>query len=269
MIDPKLQAELRAKYNPDGSVLRRAQIEMLDLLSFIDRICKENNLRYWLDSGTLIGAVRHGGFIPWDDDIDICMPKNDARRLKEIMGDKIWNNHIVLQTNETDPKYVNSSWMTIRDTNSEYVSDLYSHSMLKYRGLQVDVFIMEEGIPLWLLKVSSKLHSCFVFSPLNNKHGLGWLKSTVFFNYKILTKFIYPFFSVFKGRNSQISSGFGAVYMKVQNIETVYPLKKIKFENNEFLCPNKPVEYLSKLYGDWATLPKKIKTHNVSIKFYS
>lgn len=86
MIDKRLQAELRAKYNPDGSNLRKAQLRMFDMLVAFDKICKEHNLRYWLAAGTLIGAARHGGFIPWDDDLDVNMPREDANKLKDMMG---------------------------------------------------------------------------------------------------------------------------------------------------------------------------------------
>ena len=71
MIDQEIQAKLREKFNPDGSMLRKQQLRMLEILLYIDKVCKENNINYWLSSGTLLGAVRHGGFIPWDDDLDI------------------------------------------------------------------------------------------------------------------------------------------------------------------------------------------------------
>ena len=53
--------ELRAKYNPEGSDLRRAQLRMLDMLLYLDKVCKENEITYWLAAGTCLGAVRHGG----------------------------------------------------------------------------------------------------------------------------------------------------------------------------------------------------------------
>lgn len=68
----------------EPKILRKAQLIMLDMLVEFDAICQKHNLKYWLDSGTLLGAVRHKGFIPWDDDIDLSMPVEDYRRFKEI-----------------------------------------------------------------------------------------------------------------------------------------------------------------------------------------
>ncbi|MBR5957646.1 MAG: LicD family protein, partial [Salinivirgaceae bacterium] len=79
-------SELRAKYNPEGSQLRQIQNRELDILIEFDRICRKHNIDYWLDSGTLLGAVRHGGFIPWDDDIDVCVLKKDRKRLRKAMN---------------------------------------------------------------------------------------------------------------------------------------------------------------------------------------
>ena len=66
-----------SKYNPEGSLLRRDQKELLRILTTVAEICKENGIQWWLDSGTLFGALRHKGFIPWDDDIDIVLMKED------------------------------------------------------------------------------------------------------------------------------------------------------------------------------------------------
>ena len=68
---------------PDGA-LRRLQMAELDIMVEIDRLCRREGLTYFLHSGTCLGAVRHGGFIPWDDDIDIGMPLEDYRRFQRI-----------------------------------------------------------------------------------------------------------------------------------------------------------------------------------------
>lgn len=59
--------------------LRKCQLRQVEILEEIDKICKRHGIGYWLDGGTLLGAVRHGGFIPWDDDIDIAMTLTDLK----------------------------------------------------------------------------------------------------------------------------------------------------------------------------------------------
>ena len=270
MIDPKLQAELRARFNLHGSDLREAQLRMLGLLKFLDDICKKNGLEYWLDSGTLIGAARHGGFIPWDDDVDVCMMKKDADKLKTIMGSKIWEDHIALQNHDTDSNYFHPSWMTLRDTKSEYIIDQYYQSIIKYKGFQVDIFIIEEGIPHNVLKLSSKIYNLFVTAPLMGRHKLKFLRPIVPLNYSILTNIMHPILSIFKkDKSEKISYGLGAGFLKEQYKNTVFPLTQIEFEGHSFMCPNNVEAYLTKLYGNWECLPNKenIHTHNVRFSF--
>ena len=64
--------------------LRQCQLKQLGILEEIDRICRKHDISYWLDGGSLLGAVRHGGFIPWDDDIDIAMSLADLERFKSV-----------------------------------------------------------------------------------------------------------------------------------------------------------------------------------------
>lgn len=266
-----MQNELRSKYNPDGSILRKAQLRMLDLLKFLDKICKENNIQYWLDSGTLLGAMRHGGFIPWDDDVDVCMMKEDAEKLKQIMEDKIWDGHVVLQTKDNDKHYYNISWMTLRDTKSEYLQDSFNHNRLKYRGMQVDIFVMEENANPTASKLGRFMNFGLIEAPLSNWHGLKFLRPFVPFNYQMVSKVIAPLLSCIPGRqNSLLSCGVGCLFPNIQKKSSVFPLSQVEFEGETFLAPANADEYLKAMFGNWNQVPSpdKIQTHNTQFKFY-
>ena len=117
-----MDSELRKRFNPDGSLLRRQQLRMLELLEVIDVICRKHQIPYWLSSGTLIGAARHKGFIPWDDDLDIEMLRSDYLRLLKVLPQELPDN-LALQTNETDPNYI-FIYGKLRDKDSHLEVDM-------------------------------------------------------------------------------------------------------------------------------------------------
>ena len=78
--------------------IKEIQALGLDTLILIDEVCKKHKLRYYLIGGTLLGAVRHSGFIPWDDDVDIAMPRTDYEKFKNIIGQYLPANNKSLQT---------------------------------------------------------------------------------------------------------------------------------------------------------------------------
>lgn len=86
----------------DKKVLRKLQLAELDILLGIDRVCRENGITYFLDSGTILGAKRHGGFIPWDDDIDIGMPRSDYERFLKIAPTALGNRYCVTKPKSND-----------------------------------------------------------------------------------------------------------------------------------------------------------------------
>ena len=119
--------------------LRRAQLKQLTILEEIDRICRKHSIRYWLDGGSLLGAVRHGGFIPWDDDIDIAMPLEDMQRFVEIAPKEL-REGLRLQTPETED--TREPIVKVRDLNSFYVEGNEDFSLNYSKGLFVDIFPM-------------------------------------------------------------------------------------------------------------------------------
>ena len=172
---------LKAEYNPEGSILRKCQLRMLEMLCYFDDICKKIGIEYGLDGGNVLGAVRHGGFIPWDDDIDVHIRKEDETKLIKYL---LKNPHpqFVLQCNKTDPKCYNP-WPVLRDLKSEYFQDSASHNAKKYRGLQIDIFTMQKGTikPLfWFNKKNAYL--CALLSKNDATNSYSWWWSSGFFS---------------------------------------------------------------------------------------
>ena len=121
--------------------LKKAKKIMVNILLELDKICKKNKICYWLDSGSLLGAVRHKGFIPWDDDIDICMLNEDYKKFLEI-AKKNLDSNIFLDNKETD-KYAYFDFLKLRDRNSKYIEKKQTDKELFHQGIFIDIFVMD------------------------------------------------------------------------------------------------------------------------------
>ena len=267
MIDSNLQAQLRLKFNPDGSDLRKMQLRMLDMLKYIDGICRENNIRYWLSSGTCLGAVRHGGFIPWDDDVDIEMEKKDFKKLKKVL--KLSNCQYQLQDHSTDNEYL-APYAKLRDTKSILKETNTNDLNYKYHGLYIDIFCMSPSSSLFLFKVSSSLHHRIIYrlARIKNKILRKILINTI---YPLLNKVIYPLLSFISGINNKgyyrhiHGSGFVGRRYKEDFEDTML----VPFEDTKLPIPKGYDKYLKRLYGDYMTLPaiEDIHPHISKIDF--
>ena len=116
----------------------------IDLLLKFDNVCKKYNLRYCLAYGTLLGAIRHKGFIPWDDDVDVCMPRDDYEKLQELKDE--FNNPYFLQTPFTDSGYY-YSYIKVRNSNTTAFSKNLRYHMSANdcnSGMSLDVFCVDK-----------------------------------------------------------------------------------------------------------------------------
>ena len=249
--------------------LRRAQLKQLSILAEIDRICRKHAIGYWLDGGSLLGAVRHGGFIPWDDDIDIAMTLDDAKRFAEVAPKEL-RTGLRLQTPATEP--TREPIMKVRDLNSFYVEGSEDFSQDYSKGLFVDIFpfINYPNVsPKFCKHYGKGMSKCY--SILHHAHRYSWRAAfeLLYFGAKYAWCKL-AWLIAFKTRrcdtfisNILINNGYGIMHRQ----DNVFPLSDIEFEGKLFSAPANPDAYLRDLYRDYMQVPpkEKQKVHAVFI----
>lgn len=242
--------------------LRSCQLKQLSILEKVAQICDKHNIDYWLDGGTLLGAVRHGGFIPWDDDIDIGMSLEGMKRFIKVAPHELPNN-LFLQTPETDPTN-KEPIIKIRDLNSLYIEEGDTFNTPYQKGLYIDIFpfINYPTIPRsWVKKLCKGISKSY--SILHKQHYYSLRSFTEFFYFEFQYwsfRLIWCILSIICKKDTYLSNilhnnGYGIMH----RIDSVYPLSEIKFEGKTFKAPRNVDAYLKDLYKNYMDVPPKEK----------
>ena len=269
-LQPMTNEELRNRYNPDGSLLRRQQLRMLDILTEVDRICKKHDIPYWLSSGTLIGAMRHDGFIPWDDDLDIEMMRKDYLRLMKVLPSELpeW---LVLQNDETDPNYF-YFYAKIRDRRSKMLEQNAYDRMWKEQGIYIDIFPMEKH-PIWMQKLSEKTvgHMYKIWrTSTDDAKSIRKVRRIFDLNNKILFPCLRAILPLFTFNSTLLTSAMGIPFHNPRYLNEIFPLTTHVFEGREFPVPHDADAHLRHLFGDYMQLPdlNKLAPHVGKLEIY-
>lgn len=259
------------------SDIREIRSILLDLACEVKSICEENNLRYYLSGGTLLGAVRHKGFIPWDDDIDMHMPRPDYEKFIEIYNSKPRQN--ILYSQETHPQYL-YSFAKLSKSNTLLIEKGCKSGV--EMGIYLDIFPIDgmgnsvEQAKNLMKTIEMPINLLMSYRmDLYRKH-VSIKKNFLVFTAKIVSSFI----------------GFKKLSKKVNKLALTYDYdnslyvgefidevgekrickkdiyegnKKLMFEGIEFSVPNNYHEYLTQFYGDYMQLPpieKQVFVHD-------
>ena len=236
--------------------LKKLKNEELEILDYFVEICKKNNLRYYIMYGTLLGAVRHHGFIPWDDDVDVCMPPSDYQKFIKIFKN---DDKFFLQTIESD-KYFHTLFAKIRKNNTCMVEKENGYMKIN-KGINIDIFPLipypSNNIKRFIFKFKFKFASLLVSKNIKTKN----IKNKFIFAILRLVPRKITNKCALKMMVSLFNCNFDYSEYKMEindnplKVDWFKKIKKIKFEEKEYNAPYKAEKVLEKLYGDYMKLP--------------
>lgn len=241
----------------------------LSILEYIDDVCRKNGIRYFLSYGTLLGAVRHKGFIPWDDDIDICMLRPDYDKFIKLAGKP--DSHFKLLHHSTDKKYF-YEFAKVVDSRTQIVNDGLLEN--ENEGVWVDIFPIDRvayfrRTQRFLVKISLVCRILSVYKNFPTKHNSLW--KPVWRISRLIGPRFFLLITDFLSKHGKNSSAVGYI---ASNGDARYCFSSnifagsvpMQFENKNFPAPEQYDTYLTCLYNDYMQLPPEDKriTHNIS-----
>lgn len=261
----------------EGEILRELQLTELELMKEVDRICRKNKIDYSLDGGTLLGAVRHKGFIPWDDDADIMMTRKEYERFYKACKRDLDSRKYFFQEFRTDPEY-RWGYAKLRKNGTIFLREGQEHVKC-HTGVCIDIFVFDE-VPDGY--VSRRIHYVLCFIIRKGLYSIVGKKDTNKFGKKM----IYMMLSIFP-RNFWVAGLMKLAkkqYRKGRKLVShlTYPNRKsirfglsaeyykdyvdIEFEGYRFSVIKEYDRYLTELFDDYMQLPskEKRKVHPVS-----
>ncbi len=248
----------------NNEVLNKLHSVLFELLCEFDRICKKHNIQYFLDSGTALGAVRHGGFIPWDDDLDVGMMRDDYEKFLKVAPNEVGNNFVVL-TKEIDVAYNKYHAKLVRKGTIYPEPGTESY---KYRGIFIDVFPFDKISNDRKTRNVDFKKNQFYLRLLGLKHKRSFNKNIIKMMLHYLLKLVpktwlerelYNLWTKYNKTDSSYVTCY--LYKMLQKRNIFFPLvsletvKQVKFEDQEFPIMNNYDNYLSIMYGNYMSLP--------------
>ena len=244
----------------------------LDMLYKVQQICDKHNIKWWIDAGTLLGAVRHRGFIPWDDDVDIVMFREDYDKFLEVARTELKDPYF-LQTDWTDKVFYCHTKIRRSDTTGILAKDTLANFDFN-QGIFIDIFPMDfvsyasiqSGLKIFLHDTNySKIKPWM----MNVQSTIGYLFKGVIRYFRLpVYKWLDRFFHSDSDNAQSLAYCSEINEMKQFPVKILFPLKESVFEGFNFFIPNDYDTYLRICFGKYMELPSEEERHIHNIGIY-
>lgn len=253
----------------EGENIKKVQNISLKLLQEFIEVCNKMNLRYFVVGGTLLGAVRHKGFIPWDDDIDIGMPRKDYEIFVES-AQKYLSPNVFLQSRLSEKKSP-FLFSKLRDSNTTFIENGIKHCEINH-GVYVDIFPIDGLNKDKLFKYKKAIFKRKISLLYKSKSKKIGIIKKVFklipFSFNFCFKNINQLYSKYDFDTSNIVVNYCGAWgdREIMKKEWIEPLIDLDFEGIKVKAPNNYQEYLTHMYGNYMELPpieKRVSHHGI------
>ena len=246
--------------------VRQVQHKILEVMKYIDRLCRAHGITYYIMGGTALGAVRHGGFIPWDDDLDIFMTPDQYAAFKAAFEEEN-SNQFILQEWRTTPNYL--EYAKVRMNGTTFIESQFKHRTDLHQGIYVDIMILHK-VPdnrfiQKLVYYESKFVTLYALSqrgwkPKSRGQALV-LKSLKFMPCKLMARMAYRHIYRYDGRQDGYKYCYWITPARFRSglFDKSFfdrPVD-VPFEDTVLLGSEKIKEYLEYRYGDYMKLPSE------------
>jgi len=262
--------------------IKELQTVLLEIALEVKRICEKHNFQYFLIAGTLLGAVRHKGFIPWDDDFDIVMPRKDYDSFIKCCSKEL-NAKYFLHCHETDSRFW-QFYAKVRK-NDTFLNERTIQQIDTHKGIFIDIFPLDNAkYPSGKLLLLQSKSIYFLSEVICRKRGLNlgvaankkmrvMLLIAKAFSINTIARFQRRIMTLYKNQHTDYWTIFDDHLGYLNNIipkDKYLPDKELEFEKILFKVPNDSDFILTRFYGDYMRLPpieQRVGEHVIEIKF--
>jgi lipopolysaccharide cholinephosphotransferase len=255
------KTEITFKCSYGKETLKQLQEILFDMYCEVSDIFDKNGIRYFLICGSLLGAMRHGGFIPWDDDFDIAVMSDDYDKAMQVLEKNV-SSEYAMQTKRSDENYI-CDWIKLRHTDSTVFHTLFPiENTFKMQGIALDIYrCWSDRISKYTKK--SRMHKLafkhHVSNILSKNSYKKTLRSMVAGCYHLVSGSFFCFIDSFLSKKDVYDMD-PLLYPPIDK-DWLFPLQTALFNERKCPVPANPNDVLTRYYGNWHELPAEGKRH--------